>query len=192
MNNEVKIHARILTIALCVIAVVMAFHWASDKFRAPPVAPAVTPALQVQPQVIHTTTETVREVAVQAAPKGNIFQFTEREGKQFVVIDGKEYHLAVQDGKKGVKIGENGQIVMTTETVAKVDVTDMVRAQVNDKLAIQSAELKRKYVKNWTVGAEITNKDVSVDITHKGLGITAGKMWKDKDLRIGPRFEGKF
>jgi len=191
MNNEIKFHARILTIALCVVAAVLAFHWSADKFRAPPVAPS-TPALVVQPQKVETKTEIIREIAVQPAPKGNIFQFTEREGKQFVVIDGKEYQLAVPQGKKGVKVGENGQIVMTTETVAKVDVTDMVRAQVNDKLAIQSAELKRKYVKNWTAGAEVTNKDFSVDITHKGLGVTVGKMWKDKDLRIGPRFEGKF
>jgi hypothetical protein len=191
MNNEFKIHARILTIALCVVAVVLAFHWAADKFRAPPVAPT-TPALVVQPQKVETKTEIIREIAVQPAPKGNIFQFVEREGKQFVVIDGKEYQLASTTGPTKVKIGENGEIKMTTETVAKVDVTDMVRAQVNDKLAIQSAELKRKYVKNWTVGVEITNKDVSADITHKGLGVTVGKMWKDKDLRIGPRFEGKF
>ena len=191
MNNEVKIHARILTIALCVVAVVMAYHWASDKFRAPPVKPE-TPALVVQPQKVETKTEIIREVMVQPAPKGNIFQFTERDGKQYVVIDGKEYQLAVQEGKKGVKIGENGQIVMTTETVAKVDVTDMVRAQVNDKLAIQSAELKRKYVKNWTVAAEITNKDISADITHKSLGVTVGRAWKEGDLRFGGRYQTKF
>ena len=191
MNSEFKIHARILTIALCVVAVVMAYHWAADKFRAPP-AKLDPPALIVQPQKVETKTEIIREVSVQPAPKGNIFQFTEREGKQFVVIDGKEYQLAVPEGKKGVKIGENGQIVMTTETVAKVDVTDMVRAQVNDKLAIQSAELKKKYAKNWTVGGEVTNKDISVDITHKNLGVTIGHMWKDGDLRIGPRYETKF
>ena len=191
MNNEIKIHARILTIALCVVAVVLAFHWAADKFRAPPAKPE-TPALIVQPQKVETKTEIIREIAVQPAPKGNIFQFIEREGKQFVVIDGKEYQLAVPEGKKGVKIGENGQIVMTTETVAKVDVTDMVRAQVNDKLAIQSAELKRKYAKNWTIGAEVTNKDISADITHKNLGITVGYTWKEKDLRIGPRYQTKF
>ena len=191
MNNEVKIHARILTLALCVVAVVMAYHWAGDKFRAPPIAPA-TPALVVQPQKVETKTEIIREVTVQPAPKGNIFQFTERDGKQYVVIDGKEYQLAVQEGKKGVKIGENGQIVMTTETVAKMDVTDMVRAQVNDKLAIQSAELKRKYEKNWTLGGEITNKDISVDITHKNLGVTVGRTWKEGDLRFGGRVQGKF
>jgi len=183
---------KLAAMALLLLAIIggVGWLWCNKQKPAPTVVP--TPATVVQPQVIHTKTDTVREVMVQAAPKGNIMQFTEREGKQFVVIDGKEYQLAVQGGKPNVKIGENGEIKMTTETVAKVDVTDMVRAQVNDKLAIQSAELKKKYEKNWTVGAEITNKDVSADITHKGWGITAGYTWKDKDLRIGPRFETKF
>lgn len=190
MNNTAKIIIAALLIALC-IAVGSAGYLYYTK-PDPPKPAEITKPLVVQPQIVHSKTETVREVTVEAAPKGNLFQITEREGKQFVVIDGKEYQLAVQSGKPGVKIGENGQIVMTTETVAKVDVTDMVRAQVNDKLAIQSAELKRKYVKNWTVGGEITNKDISVDITHKNLGITIGHMWKDGDLRIGPRYQTKF
>ena len=195
MNNAknsvplwVKIAGAILVLALIVIGAYAGYL----HFKPEPKPAVITPALQVQPQVIHTNTETVRTVTVDAAPKGNIMQFTERDGKQYVAIEGKEYHLASTTGPSKIKIGENGEIKMTTETVAKVDVTDMVRAQVNDKLAIQSAELKRKYEKNWTVGAEITNKDVSVDITHKGIGITAGYSWKDKDLRIGPRFEGKF
>lgn len=33
-------------------------------------------------------------------------------------------------GPAQIKIGENGEIKMTTETVAKVDVTEMVRARL--------------------------------------------------------------
>ena len=188
MDNKTKIIIGVLVLALlCASGYAGYLH-----FKPEPKPPEITKPLVVQPQVIHTSTETIREVAVQAAPKGNIFQLTERDGKQFVIIDGKEYQLASTVGPAQVKIGENGQIVMSTETVAKVDVTDMVRAQVNDKLAIQAAEMKKKYVKNWTVGAEVTNKDVSVDITHKGFGITAGYTWKEKGLRIGPRYEARF
>ena len=72
------------------------------------------PTTIVQPQVIHTNSETIRTVAVESAPKGNIFQFAEREGKQFVVIEGKEYLLASTTGPAQIKVGENGQIVMAT------------------------------------------------------------------------------
>ena len=37
---------------------------------------------------------------------------------------------------------QNGQLGFKVESKAKIDVTDMVRSQVNDKLAIQSAQLK--------------------------------------------------
>jgi len=183
---------KLAAMALLLLAIIGGVGWLWYNKQKPAPAVVLTPATVVQPQVIHTSTETVREVTVQAAPKGNIFQFTEREGKQFVVIEGKEYQLAVQGGKPNVKIGENGEIKMTTETVAKIDVTDMVRAQVNDKLAIQSAELKKKYQKDWSAGLEITNKDISADITHKNLGVTVGRTWKDGDLRVGPRYQVKF
>lgn len=52
--------------------------------------------------------------------------------------------------------------------------------------------MKKKYVKDWTIGLEPTNKDTSIDITYKGWGITAGYVYKDKDVRIGPRFEARF
>lgn len=185
-----KIAGAVLVLALLVAIGIAAYlHFNKPE----PVKPAeITKPLVVQPQVIHTNTETVREVTVEAAPKGNIMQFVERDGKQFVVIDGKEYQLASTTGPAQVKIGENGQIKMTTETVAKIDVTDMVRAQVNDKLAIQSAELKQKYDKKWTFGMEITNKDASIDITHKKFGVTVGRTWKDGDVRAGPRYQVKF
>jgi hypothetical protein len=178
--------------SLVLVLLVVAGYAGYLHFKPEPKPVEITKPLIVQTQGVNTHTETIREVTVQAAPKGNIMQFIEREGKQYVVIEGKEYQLASTTGPTKVKIGENGQIVMSTETVAKLDITETVRAQVNDKLAIQAAELKKKYEKNWTVGGEITNKDISADITHKGLGITAGYTWDKKDLRIGPRFETKF
>ena len=131
-------------IGVLVLVLIATIGYASYlHFKLELIKPAeIAKPLIVQPQVIHTNTETIREVSVQAAPKGNIFQFTEREGKQFVTIESKEYLLASKTKPAEIKIGENGQIVMATESTTKLDVTDMVRAQVNEKLAIQAAQIK--------------------------------------------------
>ena len=84
------------------------------------------------------------------------------------------------------------QATEPSNAVPTYDAGKVIGRMVSANLAIQSAELKRKYVKNWTIGAEVTNKDISADITHKNLGITVGYTWKDKDLRIGPRYQTKF
>jgi predicted transcriptional regulator len=188
MTTWDKIKLGCLILLLCLIACGVSWlYFHKEKSVATPV-----PSVVVQPQVVHTNTETVREIAVETAPKGNLLQFTERDGKQYLVIDGKEYQLASKTGPAQIKIGENGQIIMSTETTSKIDVTDMVKAQVNDKLAIQFAELKKKYEKNYTLGGEITNKDISADLTYKGKGLVFGYSYEKKDLRTGIRGEWKF
>ena len=167
-------------VCVFLLVAVLALGWTEWKeYKAKPayVPPKVT--TEVKPQVINTHTETVREVAVQTAPKGNIMQFTERDGKQFIIVEGKEYQLATQTGKPNVKIGENGQIVMSTETVAKLDVTDMVRAQVNDKLAIQGAEMKKEHDKEVkTIKAKNNVDKVLLTIGAAGVGYAAGSLFK--------------
>lgn len=140
MTTTDKIKLAALALLALVIIGGVGWLWAHKKEPVAFVPPV--PTTIVQPQVIHTNTETIRTVAVESAPKGNIMQFTEREGKQYMVVEGKEYQLASQTGPAQIKVGENGQIVMATETTAKLDVTQMVQAQVNDKLAIQGAAMK--------------------------------------------------
>jgi len=69
MSSEVKIHARILTVTLCVVAVVMAYHWAADKFRAPPVVAVTQQSAQ--------TVQGVQQAAVAAKVPLSSYQAAE-------------------------------------------------------------------------------------------------------------------
>lgn len=130
----------------------------------------VVPQIQMvtaPPQVIHTTTETVREVAVQAPSQpGAVLQFVERDGKVIAVVNGQEVEVPNQTGQPSVKLGENGELRLTSMTTAKIDVTEMANAQArliaNQELAeqkkIYDAQLKKeKDARNrerliWTIG----------------------------------------
>ena len=81
------------------------------------------------PQVIHTTTETIREVAVQPpSQEGAILQFIERQGKVIAIVNGQEVEVPNISGQPNVKIGENGELRFSTSTTTKIDVTDMANA----------------------------------------------------------------
>ena len=163
---------------LLVLFVCGGLYWLYHNKEVPVVAtPIVTPAtpLPITPQVINTHTETIREITVAPAPAGNIFQFTEREGKQFVTINGKDYQLATTPGSPEVKVGVNGQIVMETQTTAKLDITDTVRAQVNDQLAVQAAAIRAENEKKAAkIRTQNTVEKVALTIVGIGVGYAVG------------------
>lgn len=54
----------------------------------------VVQTISLPPQVIHSTTETVREVAVQApSTPGAVLQFVEKQGKVIAVVNGQEVEV---------------------------------------------------------------------------------------------------
>lgn len=97
------------------------------------------------PQVIHTTTETIREVSVQPPSReGAILQFIERQGKVIAIVNGQEVEVPNASGQPDVKIGENGELRFSTSSVAKIDVTDMANAQAR-LIANQELEKQAKW-----------------------------------------------
>ena len=82
--------------------------------------------ISLPPQVIHSTTETVREVAVQApSTPGAVLQFVEKQGKVIAVVNGQEVEVPNFSGQPDVKLGENGELRFSTTTTARIDVTEM-------------------------------------------------------------------
>ena len=119
-----------------------------EQSRIKTIDPVVLP-----PQIIHTKTEIVREVAVQApSQEGAILQFVERRGKVIAIVNGQEVEVPNVSGQPDVKIGENGELRFATSSITKIDVTDMANAQArliaNQELEKQAkvfeAEMKKE------------------------------------------------
>ncbi|WP_312337272.1 hypothetical protein [Anaerospora hongkongensis] len=109
----------------------------------------VVQTVTLPPQVIHTTTETVREVAVQApSTPGAVLQFVEKQGKVIAVVNGQEVEVPNVSGQPDVKLGENGELRFSTMSTTKIDVTDMANAQArliaNQELEKQAAVHKKE------------------------------------------------
>lgn len=118
-------------------------EWKQQK-QAPVVQQVTLP-----PQVIHTTTETVREVAVQApSTPGAVLQFIEKQGKVIAIVNGQEVEVPNISGAPDVKLGENGELRFSTTLTAKIDVTDLANAQArliaNQELEKQAAVHKKE------------------------------------------------
>ncbi|GEM_PF-1496769 len=109
----------------------------------------VVQTVMLPPQVVHTATETVREVAVQApSTPGAVLQFVEKQGKVIAIVNGQEVEVPNVSGVSDVKLGENGELRFSTTSTAKIDVTEMANAQArliaNQELEKQAAEHKKE------------------------------------------------
>ena len=137
-------------------------EWKQQK-QAPVVQTVTLP-----PQVIHTTTETVREVAVQVpSTPGAVLQFVEKQGKVIAVVNGQEVEVPNVSGQSDVKLGENGELRFSTTSTARIDITEMANAQArliaNQELEKQVAVHKKEMDKEksarkrerigWIIGA---------------------------------------
>ena len=113
-----------------------------QEFKTKPAAMPPSISLHVPPTVLpgtHTTSIETRYIPQPEKDPAKVrldmmpADFVVAAGDQQVVVKGLPGETApLQNGQLGFKI----------ESKAKIDVTDMVRSQVNDKLAIQSAQMK--------------------------------------------------
>ena len=129
-----------LIVLLVGVAAVSWAEWTEYKDKPAPAPPAVS--LQVPPTVLpgtHTTSIETRYIPQPANDAAKVrldlkpADFVVAAGEQQVVVHG----LAGETTPL-----QNGQLGFKVETAAKIDVTEMVRNQVNDKLAIQAAQMK--------------------------------------------------
>ncbi|TWH45882.1 hypothetical protein [Sporomusa sp. KB1] len=101
-----------------------------------------TQTITLPPQVVHTNTETIREVVVQTpSTQGAVLQFVERQGKVIAIVNGQETEVPNLTGQPDVKIGENGELRFSTMSTTKIDVTDMANAQAR---LIANQELEKQ------------------------------------------------
>lgn len=146
----------------------------------------------VPPQAVKNETTIIKEVAVQPQSQpGAVVTFVERAGKVIAVIDGKEIEVPNMTGKPTAELGKDGELRITQNMTARIDVTDMVRAQVNEHLNKQAQELKKKYDKHTALSVEFTNLDASLDYDNKGLRLTGGVTWKGEP-RVGIGYRKEF
>ncbi|HML33874.1 hypothetical protein [Sporomusa sphaeroides] len=156
-----------------VLLVAVAGYFAYQHFNQPEPVPVPAPAVKtitLPPQVIHTNTETIREVVVQAPSQpGAVLQFVEREGKIVAIVNGEEVEVPNQTGQPEIKLGENGELRMSSVTTTRIDVTDMANAQArliaNQELEKQAVVHKKEMDKEksarkkerlfWIVGAGV-------------------------------------
>jgi hypothetical protein len=105
---------------------------------------ASVPPIQVTvpPQVIHTNTETIREISVQApSSPGAVLQFVEKQGKVIAIVNGQEVEVPNLSGKPEVSLGDTGELRLISTTTARIDVTDMANAQAR---LIANQELEKQ------------------------------------------------
>jgi hypothetical protein len=149
MFSLTKRQAAILLGVVLFVLVVGYFAYQHFNQPVPPVPAPEVKTVALPPQVIHTNTETIREVVVQAPSQpGAVLQFVEREGKIIAIIDGKEVEVPNQTGQPEVKLGENGELRLSSVTTARIDVTEMANAQArliaNQELEKQAAVHKKE------------------------------------------------
>jgi len=157
-NNWKYIIGLALLLALLLWARGEYQEWKQQKKQVPVVQTVTLP-----PQLIHTATETVREVAIQTPrAQGLVLQFVEKQGKVIAVVNGQEVEVPNLSGQPDVKLGENGELRFSTTTIARIDVTEMANAQArliaNQELEKHKKEMdKEKSSRNkerlfWIVG----------------------------------------
>ena len=125
------------------LAVVIFVGWQEwQEIKTKPAAAPPSINLQVPPTVLpatHTTSIETRYIPQPEKDPAKVrldmqpADFVVAAGEQQVIIKGLPGETAPL---------QNGQLGFKVESKAKIDVTDMVRSQVNDKLAIQSVQLK--------------------------------------------------
>ena len=115
-------------------------EWQEIKTKPAAAPPSIS--LQVPPTVLPGTHTTSIETRYIPQPEKDLAKVRlDMKPADFIVAAGDQQ--VVVKGLPGETAPlQNGQLGFKVESKAKIDVSDMVRAQVNDKLAIQSAQLK--------------------------------------------------
>lgn len=119
----------------------------AGKFHSCPAAKCPDiPALQVQPQCVSGAATVESEITVKPlTTPGSVVEIVNTDGKVTVQAGGQKVEVPAPKGQQSMTLGKDSTIQVKQSYDFKVDVTDMVKAQVNDKLAIQNAELRRQH-----------------------------------------------
>ena len=136
-----------------VIAVIASFAmgaaggaYVAHRLKTCPEAPtcSVSAALKVQPQAISGAVNTTTDLSVKPiSTKGAVAEIVNEDGKVIVQSEEQKIELPAPKGQTTMTLGKDSTVQMKTSYDFKVDVTEMVSAQVKDKLYIQNAELRR-------------------------------------------------
>jgi len=144
---------------LIFLMVIVVGCWGYGEYqilRAHYLKPAI-PTVIVQPlqetvKVVNTTSAAV----VPVAQPGQVVQFVDRGGQIVAVVNGKEYIVPNQTGSSNVELGKNGQLQLTTQAVAKIDMTDIVNQRLNESLAADRAIWqKAEGDQKWELGVGV-------------------------------------
>ena len=136
-----------IAIAIALLVGAAGGWYLSGRFHSCPAAECPTiPATQVQPQCVTGAATVQADVSVKPiTTPGSVVEIVNTDGKVTVQADGQKVEVPAPVGQQTMTLGKDSTAQVKTSYDFKVDVTDMVRAQVNDKLAIQNAELRRQH-----------------------------------------------
>ena len=124
-----------------------------------------------------STTE-IKTVPVEVP--GEVTRIVDKDGKQFVVVAGKEYQLQQNSSAPAVTLGKDGAVSITKETTSKLDITDMFNAAVaaERKAAVMQYE-KDNPDKHLGIGGVISNHGAAPEISYQN------KLNKHVDYEVG-------
>ena len=102
MKNELKVYGRIIVTVLCLASLVVVYHWAADKWRAPPVVPITQQQAQTVPGVLQAAQQAHAPIsqyqAVQVAQA--VQQSARKKPDQVVSTTGSEWERVTEQLRK--------------------------------------------------------------------------------------------
>ena len=136
-----------IVVAIALLVGVAGGWYLAGRFHRCPAAECPTiPETQVQPQCVTGSAAVQADVSIKPITTlGSVVEIVNTDGKVTVQADGQKVEVPAPKGQQTMTLGKDSTAQVRTSYDFKVDVTEMVRAQVNDKLAIQNAELRRQH-----------------------------------------------
>ena len=174
-----KAVAIVITIAL-LIGVAGGWYLAGRFQKCPAVKCPDIPATQVKPQCVTGSATVQADVSVKPITNpGSVVEIVNTDGKVTVQADGQKVEVPAPRGQQTMTLGKDSTAQVRTSYDFMVDVTEMVRAQVNDKLAIQNAELRRQHDEEVRrIRAKNKAENVGWGIGGFAAGFAAGRLSK--------------
>lgn len=142
----VKLKVVAIAVAIAFLIGAAGGAYVAHRLKTCPEAPAcpVSAALEVQPQAVSGAVNAKTELSIKPiTTKGAVAEIVNEDGKVTVQSDEQKIELPAPKGQTTMTLGKDSTVQMKTSYDFKVDVTEMVAAQVKDKLYIQNAELRR-------------------------------------------------
>lgn len=140
-----------IIIGVLAIVVMVACVFAGKYFFAPAPPPITIPPVQVvtPPQQVKVDEQKEKVIYIQQpSSPGSMVQFIDKNGKIIAKVGDQEVEVPSMTGKPVTSLGKDGELVVTTQSTTKIDVTDMANAQAtliaNKEIDKVNAEFKKK------------------------------------------------